>query len=404
MSLKINRSSIVIVVALLVYLKPANVVLWPQINMIYKIVKVFITLIILVVFIKRKMKFDKSVALCLLFITVWGTSIYFNNGQLGSKLQELLSIIGMLFLFKWIEYSDRKITSTLSIIDKIAKIYFVLELITVILDKPLFAEAKIAYDKYFLGSDNYSAFILIPLAGIMFSYSQIKYKKITIGTWIFSFIAFLDLLIPFAVMGMISYLLMIFLFIFVSNPEIRRFFSIKRVVVMAIIFLIAVIGFNIQNHLSGLLAAFGKTGLNSREIIWPKAIQAFFQRPWVGWGSLSEKQVKSYLLYGANHAHNIFLEIILDSGLIGMAIMIAWIKEIYKGLNNCKVKYSYLLQICFACYILCGIFDFYLSSIYFWMLIFSIEIIKKYHKIVNRDPKDVVETVNNFYIGSIREI
>lgn len=378
MCLKISKSNLIILIALLVYLKPANVSLWPQINMVYQIVKIFITLVIVVKFIKARIKFDKRVVLCLMFLTVWGISIYLNNGTLGSRFQEILSIIGLLFLFKWIASSNEKITSMLSIIDKIAKVYFILELITIILDKPLFAEAKVAYDKYFLGSDNYSAFILIPLAGIMFAYSQIKYNKITVITWLFSFVGFLNLAIPFSVMGMVSYFVMIILFLFISNKGIRNLFSLKTVIVVCIIFLIAVVGFNVQNQFSGFLSVFGKIGLNSREIIWPKSVNAFLQKPWIGWGKLSDSQINSYLLYGADHAHNIFLEFLLDSGLIGTLIMIVWIKEIYRGIKNYKVKYIYLIQICFVCYILCGIFDFYLSLIYFWLLIFSIELLKTY--------------------------
>ena len=378
MKIKITTSNLIIWIALLVYLKPANVVLWTNVNMFYQIIKIFITLVIVFECVKKKIRFDQNIVLCLLFLTVWGISIYLNNGELGESLQELLSIVGLMLLFKCIEFSDKNILATLSIIDTIAKIYLSLELVTIIFDKPLFAEAAVTYDKYFLGSDNYSAFILIPLTGIMFVYSQIKYNKIIISTWFFSIIGFLDLAIPFSVTGVLIYVLMLFLFTFINNPEIRSFFSVKKIVIVVAVFLIAVVGFNIQSHLESLLSLVGKTGLNSREVIWPKVIDAISQKPWIGWGKLSEDQINSYLLYGADHAHNIFLEIILDSGLIGTFIICAWMKEIFKNIKNYKNRYIYLVYMCFGCYVMCGVFDFYLSLIYFWLLMFVIELLKTY--------------------------
>lgn len=377
MRLKITKSSLIIWIALLVYLKPANVVLWTNVNLFYQIIKIIITFIIISKFIKNS-KIDKEMLFCLLFLTIWAISIFLNNGSLVSRAQELLSILGLLFLLKWISYSDKKILTTFSIVDKIAKVYLILELITIIMDKPLFAEALVTYDKYFLGSDNYSAFIIIPLTGIMCVYSQIKYRRITLSTWFFSIIGFLDLAIPFSVTGMFVYLLMLFLFMFINNPEIRRLFTIKKVGIAGFIFLILVLGIHIQDYFSCILTLLGKVGLNSREIIWPKVINAIFQKPLLGWGKLTEEQISSYLLYGADHAHNIFLEILLDSGVIGGFVFFYWIIGIFKGIKFYNIKYINLLYACFACYIICGMFDFYLPLIYFWLLIFSFDLLKQH--------------------------
>lgn len=377
MRLKITKSSLIIWIALLVYLKPANAVLWTNVNMCYQILKIIITVIILFKFMRNN-KIDKVTLLCLLFLIVWSVSIYLNNGTLGSRMQEILSIFGLICLFKWASNTETQILKTISVIAKIAKIYLILELVTIIINKPLFAEAIVAYDKYFLGSDNYSGFIIIPLVAILCSYSQIKYKKITFVTWLFAFVGFLDLAIPFSVTAMFTYLLMLIIFIFINNPEFRNFFTVKKILILSIVFLGLVIGFNIQSHLSGLLSLIGKIGLNSREIIWPMVVNYILEKPLIGWGKLTENQINSYMLYGADHTHNFLLEIIFDTGIIGGFVMFLLMREILKKIKFYKVKYIYILYASLVCYIVCGMFDFYLSLIYFWLLLFSIDLLKTY--------------------------
>ena len=360
------------------YLKPANVVLWPHVNSIYQVIKVIITLVIVFLFLKKGARLDRNSLLCLSFLVVWSISIYLNNGTLGIRLQELLSIIGMLMLFKWIGDSKNKIILLLSIVDKIAKIYVILELITILLDKPLFASAVVSYDRYFLGSDNYSAFILIPLASFIFVYSYIRNSKITLKAWFFSAIGFLDLAIPISTTGMVSYGLMLLAIILIRYPNIRNFFTVKKITFMMILFLIAVIGFNIQNNFATILSVVGKVGLNSREIIWPKAIRLILEKPLIGWGKLTERQIASYALYGADHTHNVILEFLVDTGLIGTILVFLWMEGILKNSIKTSARYVQIVQVCIAIYMLCAIFDFYIGLIYFWMMFFVLDMLNVY--------------------------
>ena len=378
LKLKINKSNIIILILLLVYLKPANVVLWPHVNSIYQVIKVIITLVIVFLFLKKGARLDRNSLLCLSFLVVWSISIYLNNGTLGIRLQELLSIIGMLMLFKWIGDSKNKIILLLSIVDKIAKIYVILELITILLDKPLFASAVVSYDRYFLGSDNYSAFILIPLASFIFVYSYIRNSKITLKAWFFSAIGFLDLAIPISTTGMVSYGLMLLAIILIRYPNIRNFFTVKKITFMMILFLIAVIGFNIQNNFATILSVVGKVGLNSREIIWPKAIRLILEKPLIGWGKLTERQIASYALYGADHTHNVILEFLVDTGLIGTILVFLWMEGILKNSIKTSARYVQIVQVCIAIYMLCAIFDFYIGLIYFWMMFFVLDMLNVY--------------------------
>lgn len=379
MSKKINLINLIICVALITYLKPANVLLWESINGIYKIGKVITTFLIIILVLKKCPKFSVQMLSCLIFVFVWGYSIFRNNGELGDRLQELLSIIGMMFLFSYIQDKPRKIEFVFCILSKIAKLYFMLELVTIITDKPLFAEALVNGDRYFLGSDNYSAFIMLPLCGCMFAYSYMKNKRIDINTWFFSIIGFLSLAIPFSVTGMVMYLLFLLATFLISYPKIRKWMKIRNAIFVVVAFTLAVVVFNVQDYLMGVLSFIKKNGLSAREIIWPRTVAAISMKPLYGWGVLTAEQQNSYLLYGAGHAHNIVLEFLLKTGILGTSIAGLWFVSSVKGIANVKTYYMYVMQLCLFFYLFCAIFDFYLGLIYFWLMIMSINVLKNYY-------------------------
>ena len=117
--------------------------------------------------------------------------------------------------------------------------------------------------------------------------------------------------------------------------------------------------------------------MNSREIIWPNAIHAIMQKPILGYGILTDNQISSYILYGTTHTHNIILEFLMDSGIVGSFFAFMWFKSavmVKKGLLKNDVVIGLLY--CIVAYLLCATLDFYIALIYFWVLIFLFDSIK----------------------------
>ena len=375
MSIRIKQWEFFVILFLIVFLKPANVILLPQIDAIYKLLKVLVSAVILVLLLTKKKKLDKTGGLCLLFVAVLSISIYLNCGSYGEHLQEIVSIVILLLFYKIEIQTQKKLDYLIMVICIITKIYIVLELVTIIMNKPLLAEIPLNGDPYFLGSDNYSAFIIIPLVTILTYDSFKKYNRLNAETCVFLLLGFMCFAITFSVAAMMAYLLFVFIILLIQYPSIRNFFRLKYVVLVSILFLIGVVFFNIQDKLGFLLASVGKIGLNSREYIWPMTVNAVMKRPFIGYGVLTEAQRGHYLLYGAGHAHNIVLEFLLSTGIVGTVIAFIWIKNSLKGLHRIKNKSMYVIQAGLTSYFICGMFDFYLELIYFWLFIFTIELI-----------------------------
>ena len=92
---------------------------------------------------------------------------------------------------------------------------------------------------------------------------------------------------------------------------------------------------------------------------------------------MTEKQIEEYWMYGASHAHNMFLDVLLDSGVVGGFLMFMFIKSAVgtKRRDRPSLALTYL-SYCLVAYILSSIFDFYITLIYFWVLIICFDQIR----------------------------
>lgn len=95
-----------------------------------------------------------------------------------------------------------------------------------------------------------------------------------------------------------------------------------------------------------------------RKIIWELAITSIAQRPILGYGAESGEMVfdKAYKTYGTplvglmvDRAHNIFLDIAMWSGILGLILFICWILMKIKEMNDEWRKIALIGWLVFAC-------------------------------------------------------
>lgn len=377
MKFKINKMELLLWLVLLPYLKPYNVSLIPALNIFYNYWKFTVTCVVVFIFVCRRTRLSKSSKWVIGFSGIWSISMLINNGTLGDNLQIILSILGLALTFDIIRRDEKCVKYLLKVVSIIAKIYIVLNTITVITQNPILAKPEISYLKFFLGGDNYWAFILIPLCGIMFANDLYLINKCRISTWIFALIGWFDLLYQFSVSGMIAYGILLFTVLFMNYKIIRDFLKLKNVLIIICVILVSVVYVNISNILATFLAMLGKIGFNSREQIWAMAIKAMQSKFILGYGFLTETQVNSYILYGTDHAHNVLLDPLFFTGIVGTFFYFGWIYNAIKFDKKKHLKkYVIVLLMTLSIIFLNGIFDYYLGLIYIYLLIFTIELAK----------------------------
>lgn len=176
---------------------------------------------------------------------------------------------------------------------------------------------------YLFGTDNYSAFATIPMLGaiLFFDYKRknlfTKAKKVFLCFGLCASYVYTGAVTA-AIMSVVTVLAYI---ISKYNKFLLKFFTIKKVAVFCVLVLFLIMAFDIQNHMLWLLRLVGKsakaTTLNSRTIIWEKAFNIIKQNIIFGIGELSAERVEGYALYGMGHAHNLILDLLLKSGIVG---------------------------------------------------------------------------------------
>ncbi len=377
---KINKTRFLIYLIMLPYLKPYNISIIPWLDSLYKLWKAISTMVLIVYVVKRKIDLTRTTKLCFVFLIIWSISFYLNNGNLTNQLQIVLSIIG-LYLFSNYIRKTNIYNEFLAVMYNIAATYILLHFITVIQNKPLFVEPVVEWERYFLGYENYAAFIILSLCGIMFCHDIKLYKHFRYRTWILGICALMSFVIPFSVSAMVSFIIFLCVIALSHHPKIVKIFSVKNVIIISFLFTVAIAIFRLDKLFYKITAIFGKPALQYREIIWPRSIAAFKLRWIIGYGGLTNRQIteyhpiSGYLLGGmTDHAHNFLLEILLMTGIIGVVIFWIYFCSTLKMIKEIKDKKCVqILLISMSTYLLCGVFDFYLGLIYFYLLMITIE-------------------------------
>ena len=211
-------------------------------------------------------------------------------------------------------------------LDFVFTLYIICQIVSMVLERLniIWLKAEDGSPTYFFGPDNYSAFLVIPMLGVLLylgckGSEKIEFRKkdlILLGSltvcyvWTGSVTAACALII-----------LVVALMLIGNNKKVARIFSIKGLLFVFGLVLFLILTINIQNYFLSIFKLVGKGdsgfSLNSRTYIWAQALQLIKQNPLLGIGNLSESEIASYVLYGASHTHNIILELLLRTGIIG---------------------------------------------------------------------------------------
>ncbi len=363
------RSELTILLILLPFLKAYGVTLSPELDKVFKLWKIVSAGYIATMFLYRGQRLTRFTLLGCLFCAIWGISLLLNTGSLGDNFQQILSIV-MVCLFCDTFYTSRheeaKILGAFSLL---AKCNVLLNALTVVLQRSLFGTPEIDYLRYWLGGDNYWAFILIVYCGLMLASDQVRCQRINTNTWCFVGMALFSLVYLKVYTGLASMLLCLMLLWLFRRRRYVKIFCVKNVLAMMVLFVLGASYLDFQSLLMPLFEAVGKTvGFNSREYIWPMAINAIIRKPILGWGKLMPHQLG--LIYGATeHTHNSILEILFSSGLVGGCCFGIWMSKVRGTITqiNHIAHYRYLYAALIA-YLVCSIFDFYIGLVDLYVL------------------------------------
>lgn len=384
MSFKIINKNFMYCFLILPFLKPFNIILIPNVNNIFNIWKILSTCTIIFLYFlnlaKRQFKIQKTFLWGYLFLVTWYISLIINSSNDSDIVNNILSIFSFLLLSEVFSYDTAFIENLFKILYMVSNIYIICNFITVLFNKPLFnavIPVTATYDRYFLGGDNYSAFILIPLCTFIFFYNLFKFGRIKVLAWIIALIGDLCLIIPLSYTGFFAYSVFLIAILAINFPKTIKIFNYKNMLLLNLFILITVSIGETNYSVNQWLSSIGKEGLNGRNLIWPEALHAIYMKPLMGYGGLKESQY--FLLNHIDHTHNIILQYFFSTGLIGtlffskfFSCIISESKKIY---NDKSLR---ILLMGLAATILCSTFDFYIGLIWFYIHIICIKLYVNY--------------------------
>ena len=357
---------------LIPFFKPIGPCYYDSVNVFFQIWKV-VSIIFGIGFLIKKNKEISIYPSILKLILFWGIyliSSAINRSEIVDIVNNAITSIILVFyiMHNYNKDNEHVVNTALTII---FKSYIILHIASVffinIFKIPLFSEDVNTI--YFLGSDNYSAFSTLPMIAIIL-YNGYRSKSTFLKRDILLLIA-LTITYIFTKSYTASFsftLFTIFTLLLVFNKNILKILSVRKVLAASAIVLILVLLFNIQNLFTPFLENVIHKGanLNSRTIIWNNALDIIKTNPLLGMGKLSNTQINDYYLYGASHTHNIFLELLMTTGIIGSIIFLSYmnksVSKVYKKEKTDKDISILILGL--ISYIILSTMDYYIFSQY----------------------------------------
>ena len=330
MNTKIRKSVILYILFFIPFFKPVGLSVYAGINSIYlvwKLVSLCVGIFIILnesngTFITYKK--DAWFRGLFLFFIIYFLNCFSVSRDLITMISNILVILELIIILS-VTKSKSKRKNMADALNFIFSILLFLQIVSVFYIKA----GHVAFEyiendyTYLLGTDNYSAFAAIPMLGaiLFFEYKRkslfSKAKKVFLCLGLCASYVYTGAVTA-AIMSVITVLAYI---ITKYNKFLLKFFTIKKVAAFCVLVLFLIMVFDIQNHMLWLLKLVGKsakaTTLNSRTIIWEKAFNIIKQNIIFGIGELSAEQVEGYALYGMGHAHNLILDLLLKSGIVG---------------------------------------------------------------------------------------
>lgn len=314
------------------FFKPDIVASFPQLNYILSAWQVASFIYICILYFKKG-KISKFVLLFLLYYLIVLIATILNNGNINKWIMNFTLYLGTIMIIeRYIKEDNIKILRILVIIFYGLTIGNTLSFI--LFPNGLAQTEFLQTPIYMLGIDNRFAFTYIPGLCITGVYDLIKNKKISKITILYFVITFSTLIYFWSAAALFVEALFVLYFIFIYRMKVN--ISPKIYFAIAIVGFIALVFLRIQNIFSFLIVDIlhKDLTLSNRTLIWDIAIKIIKQNKILGIGIQGSNEMHN--LITAYHSHSDFLNILLQSGILGLGAY--WI-ILYKCFG-CLSKYK----------------------------------------------------------------
>lgn len=343
---------------------------WKNIGNVINILRMFTCVWCLFYFLLRRGKIDKFILFVILFYCSLLFSTFYFSQSYVNLIYEFTSILSWIVLFKinMLNNKDKFLTT----LENTFFILLLINFITIILFPGGFYLNSSGYSgNYFLGYDNNLITYIFPALALSFTNTLNKNGKIGLKSIFLLIISFCSIIFTWSATGVVSMVIIIVLFFAYTIN--KKDFPIKKYIVVALSLFIGIVFLRFQNIFSFIIEGWLKKDLTftGRTYIWDTFISEIKKSILIGHGIVDSKYLIQTL--NAGHAHNYFLQILYQGGLVTFSMFLGFFFSAIKKVQNCKEKkyvgiviFVYLISFIFEAYSLTNMFIIVLLIAYYY--------------------------------------
>lgn len=281
-------------------------------------------------------KIDKVLLSLFLFLVLDCVVTTINEGNTTQMYVNAITLFAMATMFMSAaengSYKFVKVAST------ILEILIIINFLTIALFPDGLYNFTAVNHHYFLGSRNVMMRTIFP--GVCFSIlrSIIETNKLGLRTIMVMATAGASLMFVWSATALFAYALfcvLLLLFQFRGTP---KWFTVKTCYIFAVAVFLVIVVFKLQNLFSFIIVDIlhKDTTFTGRTILWDAALYNIAQSPIVGYGleNLQTIAAKLYRFTEYDSSHNLFLDLLYQNGIIGLALISALFVSVAKKIDK----------------------------------------------------------------------
>lgn len=196
---------------------------------------------------------------------------------------------------------------------------------------------------YFLGIENRFVFYMIPMIFYGGVYSLYNNNKLSVGWYINLGISIFTLIRIWSVGAMIGIIIFATLIVCFSKVKSINKIDFKYYLIIIIVLNVLLVFFSVQSIFSDFIVNTLQKDitLSGRTLIWDNAKEVIRDNWFIGIGVQPDAYLKS-IFYGVVHTHNLALNILIQSGFLGLFIflrLLLYIDTNSKKIQNSRIKF-----------------------------------------------------------------
>lgn len=336
---QINLKAIGSAIILFAFLQPEYFTSITIIHMAFNGIRILGIFIVLILVLKFKQIPFVTLTVCLYYFIV-GVSTYINLGDISRLISDSLLIIGFVL---WVELLLKNFPlKTLQILNYVFSSLTYANVIFFLIFpngyENYYSSTGLLVVRFFLGVYNQFAAILIPAVVISVIYSLARYNRVILSTKILILTVLFTFIYFWSATSILGIVLIILYLLLVHKGLLKYFINYKVITVSFISLFVMIVFFNNLELFSFVIEDILNKDLtlSTRTRIWDVSIQMISLSPILGYGYLEGGNYIYISERIQRNAHNMFLQIVLQGGILSLSTFILLIIMLFRRISKYK--------------------------------------------------------------------